>query len=287
MTNRIIIISLISLLCMFGSCNQHKVTGKKPIICTSLVPIKYFAEYIAGNKWEVISIIPTNASHTNYEPTPKDMTNVANAKIYFTTGNIGFEDAWNQRFKEISKHCKFIDVSKNIVKIGSEYHAGIYEGTDPHFWLSPNEALIIAKNIYDAMLLIDPKNSSTYKENYMYLCELISKTDMELKEMLAPISGKTFLIYHPTLTYFAKSYNLNQIAIEENGKEPSASHIAEIIKIAKEKNIKVIFYQAQYTGPIVNNIAKEINAKTFCFDPLSYTWHDNMISIAQMLIDNQ
>lgn len=279
---RTIYILTICLLISVCSCNTHRNSDKR-IIVTSIVPIQYFIESIAGDTWNVIAIIPSNANHTSYEPTTQNLRDVSDASIYFETGNIGFEDSWTQRFKSLAKDCKFSDVSENIEKIGGHYHNGEYHGADPHYWLSPSEALIIAENIYNAIAKYDTANQNTYYENYMSLREKIIDTDRKVVEILADRKNDSFLVYHPALTYFAHHYGLNQVAIEDHGKEPSASHIAEIVSFAKEHNIKVVLYQSQYTGASVKNIADEIGATAVCYDPMAYNWCENMANIATLL----
>ncbi len=270
------------LLISLCGCNSHRDSNKR-IIATSIVPIQYFIESIVGDTWQVIAIIPSNANHTSYEPTTQNLRDVSDACIYFETGNIGFEDSWTQRFKSLAKDCKFTDVSENIEKIGGHYHNGEYHGADPHYWLSPSEALVIAENIYNTIAGYDTANKDTYYENYMSLRERIIDTDRKVAGILADKNNDSFLVYHPALTYFAHHYGLNQVAIEDNGKEPSASHIAEIVTFAKDNNIKVILYQSQYAGTSVKNIADEIGAAAVCYDPMAHDWCENMVKIAKIL----
>ncbi|MDR2083885.1 MAG: zinc ABC transporter substrate-binding protein [Bacteroidales bacterium] len=282
---------LLILICsvLFCGCNNknNKNAESKPIAAVSIIPFKYFADKIAGELWNIISIIPSGANHTSYEPTAKELKQIANADIYFETANIGFEDAWTRRFKSIAPECTFYNVSENIELTGGHYHGDEYHGADPHYWLSPKDAAIIAENITNAFIKSDPKNKEIYIENLNKLKVEIMETDIQLKALLEPLKGSMFLIYHPALTYFAKDYDLVQIAIEDHGKEPSASYMAKIIDIAKENDIKTIFYQTQYTGQSVHTIANEIGAKTICFDPMAYNWPENMLSIANSLISNK
>lgn len=276
--------TMIILLLFISSCNNS--TNKSKIITTSIEPIRFFAEQIAGDTWEVKSIIPSNANHGNYEPTPQDLRAISDSQIYLSTGDIGFEDAWTKRFKEIAKGCYFSDISEGVNKVGGHYHGDEYHGADPHYWLSPQEAKIISQNILYVLCEHDEANKSTYETNYNTLISNIESTDSIVSNILTPIERRSFMIYHPALTYFAQYYNLNQIAIEHEGKEPSASHIAELIDIAKKEKISIILYQEQYTGNSVRHIAKEINAQPICFDPMDYDWHNNLIHIAQILKQN-
>ena len=274
---------------LFCGCNnaKNKHTDKKPVAAVSIIPFKYFADRIAGDLWTVIAVIPSGANHTSYEPTAKELQQIANANIYFETANIGFEDAWTQRFKNIAPKCTFFDVSQNIELTGGHYHGDQYHGADPHYWLSPKDATTIAQNMTEAFIESDPKNAEIYIRNLNMLIIETTNVDRVLTKILQDVNNRMFLIYHPALTYFAKDYDLVQIAIEEHGKEPSASYMAHIIDLAKEHNIKTIFYQTQYTGQSVHTIANEIGAQTVCFDPMAYDWRENMISIANQLVSNQ
>ena len=276
---------LLVILSVLAGCNRPTATDDddKQLIITSTIPIKYFVDKIAGDKWEVMAMLPSGANHSSYEPTIRDLKAVSDAKIFFETGNIGFEEAWMKRFKAISRKCEFMDVSDGIKKIGGHYHDGEYHGADPHYWLSPRECLRIAYNIYSGVSNIDTINKNVYYENFKSVCQEIVTTDKAMQMKIGVKKGKSFLIYHPALTYLADRYGLNQIAIEEEGKEPTASHIAEIIKIAKAKNINIILYQQQYTGASVHNIAKEIGATPVSFDPMEYNWSENLLSIANEL----
>lgn len=276
---------MLILLLTINSCSNPRGKGKK--ISTSIEPIRYFTEQIAGETWQVKSIIPSNANHGNYEPTPQDLRVISDSQIYFSSGDIGFEDAWTKRFEEIAKDCYFFDISQGIKKVGGHYHGDVYHGADPHYWLSPREAKIISKNILNVLCERDEANKLTYETNYNSLISKIEETDSIISEILKPVAGHSFMIYHPALTYFAQYYNLKQIAIEHEGKEPSAAHIAELIDTAKKENIGIILYQEQYTGNSVKHIANEVNARQICFDPMNYDWHNNLIHIAQTLRQNK
>ena len=91
------------------------------------------------------------------------------------------------------------------------------------------------------------------------------------------------MVFHPAWSYFAAEYNLKQIAIEGEGKEPSAAELAEFIKIAQEEQVKVIFVQPQTSSRTANIIAKQIGAKVELLDPMSADWLKNLRRTAEAL----
>ena len=129
---------------------------------------------------------------------------------------------------------------------------------------------------------LDAKNSEYYKNNLDSLTQIIENTDETIKSIIAD-ADKTFLIYHPALTYFARDYGLEQISIEEGGKEPSPAHLQSLIKLCKEKNAKVIFVQQEFDMRNAETIAKELGVEVVPVNPLNYNWTEEMVNTAKAL----
>lgn len=91
------------------------------------------------------------------------------------------------------------------------------------------------------------------------------------------------MIYHPSLTYFAEEFGLEQLPIEADGKEPSPKQLKELIKTARNENVKVIFVQREFDIKQAETIAKEIGITPVEIAPLSYDWGQEMIHIAKSL----
>ena len=148
---------------------------------------------------------------------------------------------------------------------------------------SPKRAIIIASSICENIINIDSVNKNFYINNFKYFKSKMEEVDSVVYNLLSPLKGKYFLVYHPSLTYIADDYKLNQIAIEQDGKEPSAYYMASVIDIAKEQNIKIIFYQKQYLGNSIAKIASEINADTISYNPMAYNLPKSIVDIAQSM----
>jgi len=159
-------------------------------------------------------------------------------------------------------------------------------GLDPHVWLDPILVKIQAKNIYEALIKIDKKNEEFYYNNYLKFLEELDKLNEKIATILKPVKDKSFMIFHPALGYFAKRYDINQIAIEKEGKDPKPKEILELIKKAKENNIKVVFAAKQFSQKTAKSISKNINGKVILMNPLSKEYDINLLKIAQDVSDS-
>ena len=129
----------------------------------------------------------------------------------------------------------------------------------------------------------DPGNEEMYRENYRQLLGTIERTDSTVQALLDNAKGRSFIIYHPALGYFARDYGLNQLSIEFEGKNPSPSQIKEMIDIARQEKIHTVFVERGFDKKNAEVIAEEINAELFVIDPLAYEWDEELIRIASIL----
>lgn len=270
-------------------------SGKAPkdkterIITVTIEPQRYFAEAIAGDKFTVKSMVPKGVSPETYDPTPQQLVSLNESEAYFRIGYIGFELTWMNRLKENASHLKIFDLSEGVELIrdsghfhGDHYHEG---GVEPHIWNSAVNAKIIAGNMLKAFISLDPDNHSYYRERYFALIAKIEETDNTIFGILQnENASRAFMIYHPALSYYARDYGLHQISIEEGGKEPSPSHMKELIEVSNFENVNVIFIQPEFDRRNAEVIAKEIGAEIVPINPLSYDWNEEMIRVAESLV---
>ena len=93
-----------------------------------------------------------------------------------------------------------------------------------------------------------------------------------------------FVIYHPTLSYFACDYCLLHISIEEGGKEPTPAHLKELIDFCRDNKVDVIFVQPEFDTRNAELIARETGSRIVQINPLNYNWPEEMISVAKALV---
>ena len=269
---------------------RQAVDSGKIAVTVSILPQKYFVERIAGDLVDVnVMVGPGEEPHT-FEPQPSQMEALSNSQIYFTIG-VEFEDAWLAKFKNANPEMKFVDTSAGIEKVAllespsnQSATTSNHEGElDPHIWLSPANVKVIARTITDTLSSNDPQNSSVYQNNLESFLTDIDNLDQEIRNSLDTLSTRQFITFHPAWGYFARDYDLEQIAIEVGGNEPSASELANLVSYAKENDIHFIFAAPEFSTKSAETIANEINGQVILIDPLAEDWLENMKNIAQSL----
>lgn len=266
------------------------------IVSVTIEPQRYFAEKIAGDKFKINCVVPAGQSPETYDPTPQQMVQVGKSQGYLRIGSIGFEQAWMDNIRNTNPELKVFDLSEGIDLLKSpeeeeehdhhhhHHHPG---GVDPHTWSSISGAKVIAKNTLDAFVSLDSENKEYYQANYEQLTKEIEETEKTVSGLLRSLDNKTFIIYHPALTYLANEYGLTQLCIEMDGKEPSPAQLKELVETAREHNAKVVFIQREFDQKNAELIAKETGCRLIPINPLDYDWCKEMIHIAKSLADGQ
>jgi len=286
---RSIFLSLLVGIILIG-CFSGAPKSKDKIIFVSILPLKYFADKIVGGSYKVEVTLPPGAGEETYSPTPKQMMMLGQASAYFSIGYLGFEQSLLENFKSTNPDLQVFVTSKRIdlIKDENQNSDPIHlQGVDPHIWSSPKTARLIALNIYDGMVQIDPSSSDTYRKNLDILLTEISRVDSTVTKLLTKATSKKFIIFHPALGYFARDYGLEQLSIEFEGKVPSPKHLQSLIETAKSENIKCVLIQKEFDQENAVIIAKETGSKIVQIDPLDYNWPEQMISIAEKLSNTQ
>ena len=257
---------------------SNKITNNKRTVTVTIEPLRYFTEQIAGDKIEVQTMVAKGGNPETYEPTAKQMANLQQSDLYIKVGNIGFERTWMKKLKENAPHTIFVDSSDGISYSESQDGA-----KDPHTWMSTTNAIIIANNIYHALSEIDNKDSIYFKQNLKKLICHIGDVDDKIKKILVNNKNRTFLIYHPALTYYAKDYKLRQIAIEEEGREPSANQLLTTIALAKSMKVKKTFVLKEFSNRNTLIVSNNVGSKAITINPFNYEWDKEMVNIAEKL----
>jgi zinc transport system substrate-binding protein len=263
----------------------------------SILPEQTFVNAIGGDKVNVsLMVQPGNSPHT-YEPKPSQMIDIAKADLYFAI-DVEFEHVWLPKFQSLNPKMQVIDLADNVTKMQmqdkheseaedehhNEHEEHEHEGEDPHIWTAPSNVKIIAENIYNALKKIDPINADYYKKNLDIFLASIDETDRQIIHILSSIENeRRFMVFHPSWGYFAKAYNLVQIAVEVGGKEPKPKELIHLLTEAKEEKVKAIFTQPEFSDTVAKIIAKELHIPVVKVSPLAANWSENLINIAKAI----
>jgi zinc transport system substrate-binding protein len=270
------------------SCGQHNNDKGSRIITVSIAPFKYFVEKIAGEDFTVNVMVPAGSNPHIYEPFPEQINKLRRSVAYISNGYLGFEMTWLDRFYETNKSMKRLSLGDKIEPLVSEHnHKGAQvEGADPHYWMSPKCALIIASSVKEFLCQLNPSQKQKYESNYQSLVLTMHEIDNKAQNFFSDMQNRSFMIYHPNLGYMARDYNLEEIPVEYEGKEPTPSRMKDLIDRARKERLKTIFVQREYDTKNAKAIANEIGAKLKIIDPLSEDWQKATTDIINAVHDS-
>jgi len=257
-------------------------------VFVSIIPQAYFIERIGGPEVNVQVLVGPGQSPETYEPSPKQMTQLAQADVYFSIG-VPFEHRLMEKIKRSFKDLNVVESQRGISLRGSEEHH--HDGhrpdfnIDPHIWLDPQKARIMSFTMTDELVRLRPQLAETFRANLQKLAADLDQLHHDLTAQLKPYKGRSFMVFHPAYGYFAGAYGLNQIAVEAEGKSPNAKQLAAWIDRAKREKVKVIFVQPQFSQETARTIAASIGGVVIALDPLSKDYLNNLRKMATAIAE--
>ncbi|MBN1140349.1 MAG: zinc ABC transporter substrate-binding protein [Deltaproteobacteria bacterium] len=284
-------------LCLLGLLAAPVLAAEAPLpVFVSILPQKYFVERIGGDQVKVAVLVGPGRSPATYEPTPKQMAELSQARLYFSVG-VPFETVWMKRLAANNPRMKVVDSRRGIQLLSmtshhhhddekhpaGDHHAAHDQGQglpDPHVWTSPARVRIMAENILAALIAAAPDHQAEFRANCKKFVADLDALEREIRERLANLTNRRFLVFHPSWGYFAHDFGLDQIAIESSGKEPGAKALAALIQQAKRDNIRVIFVQRQFSRTAAATVAASINGRVVAIDPLAEDYFGNLRAVA-------
>ena len=280
--------------------NLQETKNYKLLVAVSIVPVEGFIEAVAGDLVDVVTIIPPGNSPANYQPTTKEMQALSDADIYFVIQVPTEESNILPKVYDFNDDIKLVNLRYTVSEIYPLRYMGNHthddEGhhnqennlaVDPHIWLSPKRVILIIETIADELSALDEENEEKYQknaENYIKELKLLDKLIINITDSM---EIKAFMIYHGSYGYFADDYGLDMISIEADGKSATAAGIEEVIIQAKENDISIIFYQAEFDDAQAQTVAEEIKGQVVKSAPLSKDYIQSLTDFANALAYNR
>ena len=253
------------------------IAAAKPLVLVSIPPQAFFVSRIAGDQVEVQAMLPAGVNHETFEPKMKQLRAFSNAALYIKLGHpaFTFESLWIDQLLAGNPTLKVVNSSEKIK----------YAADDFHLWTAPDNAALIAAEIGAALKTLLPDQPEIEIRTQALLDE-ITQLDKALTEQLKPFPSCAFLSFHPAWSYFARRYNLIQLAVEVEGKEPGMLGIAKLLADAKARHIKTFIVEPSSSQEMSRNIGKELQVEPKTIDPLAEDWLGNTSGLGKYLAEN-
>lgn len=296
MLNKLTLKILLPLFLLQLSMSILEAGPKALAVGTGLPQFKTFIEKIGGNEVNVINLLGVGDSAHTYTPSPRTLAIVMRSQIYFSSG-LFFEERIASKLTSSNNGPLFVNLSKKLPLIEAEdcgcspsakdnehNHSDRQSGSmDLHTWLDPVNVITICINIKEVLAQKDPDNKRLYSENCVKYINELKAIDSSIKKIFEPHINKSFYVYHPSLGYFAKRYNINQIPIEIGGREPSGRQLTMLIRQAQTQSVQTIFVQKGFPVSAAERLASTIKGKVEYIDPLAEDYCNNLLKIANII----
>lgn len=267
-------------------------------VAATVAPHAWLVAEIVGDDAEVVTVLPPSADPHTHLPTDAEASRLARASLLFRSG-VPFENgAWFGALT--SRGVVSVDLRSGVGSLGDAHDDGRHalgshdlgkhdhgnhdHGSDPHTWLSPRRLVIQARTVEAALTETFPDRADDFARRSAALVARLQALDAELAQRLAPYRGRTFLVLHPSWSYFADDYGLRQMAIEAGGSAPSDAEITELLRRARDAGIRTVFVQPQSAQRLPAAIAEALGVGVETLDPLTPEVPANLRRVADRLI---
>lgn len=264
-------------------------------VYTTVYPLTYFVERIGGENVNVSSIYPPGANEHHFEPTQKDMMKLAESDLIFYIG-LNLEPFIEKAEKSLANEkVEFINTSANVPK--ELLHTSTHEhdehehehehdhedehnhgDIDPHIWLSPTIAKSLAQTIKEELIKKLPEQEEIMTTNYNQLVKELDDLNNQYAELAKNAKTKTFFVSHEAFGYIAEEYGLEQVGIAglNSQDEPSQKELTKLVDLAKDLNIKYIFFEQNVSSNVAKVIQNELGAKSLTLHNLSVLTNEDI-----------
>jgi zinc transport system substrate-binding protein len=253
-------------------------------IFVSIAPQKFLVERLVGDAIEVHVLLPSGASPATYEPTPKKMAALGTASLFFLIG-APFEGPVLDKISRVMPDLQTVDCRSGVELVPMDDHGHGHGGSlfDPHIWLDPLRMKIVASTTADALEKLLPEAGPEIQHNLQRLHHAIDQSHALIASILEPHTGEHILVFHPAFGYFTRRYGLHQIAVEDEGKAPSARRLAEVVRTLDDGSVTAIFVQPQFSTSAAQRIADALECEVVILDPLAEIYLTNLEIMADRI----
>lgn len=257
--------------------------SEPPVVLVSVPPYLYFVKKIAEDTVLTASLIPPGANPHVYEPTPKQVQLQKQAVLWLKLGEKADQKA-QRVFQEMKNPPLIIDLAEGLALLSYKGDCCSHLDTkDLHIWLSPKMMQTQAKRITQALIQLFPTHTELYQRNLNTLLKELEQIDQKLATILKNKQGKAILVSHPAFAYFCRDYKLEQLSLEEEGKDCLPQYIPELLHKIKTLGISGIIIEPQHGSKAAKLLAQNLEIPTYIIDPYSEDYIVNLKQMAEVV----
>lgn len=266
--------------------------GAGPLaVAVTIAPQAWLVEQVGGDRVAVTSLVGPGESPATFQLSDRRVSLLMRSAVYFRIGVPGEQGPWFDTLRR-SGRVEIVDLRDGVELLAlprhhhdSHHHDDAAESEphaamDPHIWLSPRRLRPMARTVAETLERLDADAGGHYRRRLDALVARLDRLDVELRDQLAPLAGRAFMVFHPVLGYLASDYGLRQLAIEIEGKEPSDAELTELMRIARREALSVVFVQPQIRGRSAEIVARAIGGRVVVLDPLAADVAANLNAVA-------
>lgn len=253
---------------LFNFCSKKRDIGRSetPLVIASIPPLEYFAREIGGDDVRIICMAPAGADPETFEPSVASLRKASDGSLFITVGLLPFEDKVARTLSDENPDIATLRLSESInLILGTHGH----DEADPHIWGSYRNARKMAAATLTALVEVNPRAADRFQKRFERLDARLDSLDRVTVEKLAPLRGKSFLVWHPSLSYFARDYGLDQIAVGHEHKESSATDLRQRLETAAARDALVFFYQQEMDSRQSEAVTAATGLRPVSLSPLS------------------
>lgn len=261
MIGRLTSIALAAVLTLAGC--QGGPASTRPMVVATIYPLWELAHQVAGDRAEVVALVPPGVEPHDWEPSARDVTIIERATVFIHSGT-GL-DAWATRLLGgLPGRTRVIDASTglDLLRQGAS--------VDPHVWLDPTLARAQAQTIANGLAQTDPAGAPVYRENAAALAARLDALDQAFAAGLRDCARRELVTSHAAFAYLARRYGLTQVPLMGPAPEaePSPADLAAIVKTARRLKVTHVFSEPLVSPRLAQTLAREIGATTLPLDPI-------------------
>jgi ABC-type Zn uptake system ZnuABC Zn-binding protein ZnuA len=247
--------------------------AERPLAAATIAPLASLTARVAGDGWDVVTVVPPGVSPHVFEPGPREVKRLAKARVVVTVG-AGY-DAWAARLVAACAASAVIHDAGASVGVAVEERAGDEHdhdgevGRDPHWFLSPRRAAAALGPLAEAFARVDPAGAAGYRARALETSRALAALHAEIEALLAPVRGRVVVSTHNSWTYFLADYGLvNGGSVEPlPGREPSPHQMRALVDLVRERRIPALFSEPQFSLSAARAIARDAGVRLVLVDP--------------------